>query len=313
MATTGNIFEPGFDYKEFPYKELRELEEANGSRPSPPSSSARTSEAMIKRYIEEGNRAGAEASDLGGRGARGAGGAEFDGDDLADDLEELEIVDEKKITLPFKILYHREIGTGDLCATVIVTVFGGQYYAKVVKNDVILELVTKPTLYDPATWLNFMPLLDSLSGGPFLQVFEEEGKTLKENPDDFDYPDRIRHYAVFPIKFDIEQNFMPIGRMPAKAEYPHPDGSKTLMFNRCGAPWQPAQHEREQQGVLFAATAAALCLPGAAQPQPQPQQHFPQQPAQYPFFQPQQQQQQQYYPQQQPNFWWASDSAAQQH
>jgi len=50
----GNIFEPGFDTKEFPYKELYELEqdwvEAFSSKQF-----RQNTEAMIKRYIKEGN------------------------------------------------------------------------------------------------------------------------------------------------------------------------------------------------------------------------------------------------------------------
>jgi len=220
----GNILEPGFDPKDFQYAELRETQ-TEWVKAFSQKQFRQNLEKWIEKTIEEANRAGAEASDLGRGGAR----AEFDGDSLAGELGELEIVDEKKVNFPFKILYHFEIGTGNACATLILIVCGGQYYTKIIGNKVRFELVTKATLYDPATWLAFLPQLNSLAGGPFVEVFEKEGKTLQENPDDFEYPDRIRHYAEYEFDFDIEQNFMPVGCLPAKAEFPHPDGSKTLI------------------------------------------------------------------------------------
>jgi len=234
-------------------------------------------EAMIKRYIKEGNRASAEASDL-GRGVGGGGGGGYGGDDFIDDDEEEPEVDEKRIILPFKILYHGEIGTGTNAATLIVIVSGGQYYAKIVRNKVIIELVTKSTLYDPAAWLALLPQLDSLAGGPFLQTLEKEGKSFKENPDDFEYPDRIRHFAEYDMEFDIEQNFMPVGRMPAWAEFPHADGSKTLMFNVVAL--------RDNQHTTNASNKQYFSQP-------------PQQPFAYPMPQSQPHQQHHYYSQQQ--------------
>jgi len=266
----GNIFEPGFDPTEFDYKELRESEE-EWVKAFSQKQFQQNVKKMIERLIEEHGRADAEAADL--TGGRGGGFVVDDGDDLADDLEALELWNHKKVLFPFKIIYSTEIGTGTKCATLIVVVPGGQYYVKIVRKSIFFELVTEPTLYHPSAWLALLPQLDSLAGGPFLAAFEEEGKTFLENPDDFEYPDRIRHVAEYPIKFDIEQNFQDAGRIPAWKEFPHANGSKTLIFNVVEL--RSNQHSANGNNKYF----------------PQP----PQQPFGYPT--PPQQQQQQLQPQ----------------
>ena len=153
-----------------------------------------------------------------------------------------------------------------------------------------LDIIVDQGFYDPDELLKFFPEMNTLSGGAYIQRFGEASLDFIESESDWYHRENVRVYAEYDFGMDIEQNFGACGDIPAFKEI-FRGGSKYLFFNVVGV---KRNHYSKNKT-------------SGQQPQPQPQQYFPQQPAQYPFFQPQpqqqqQQQQQHFSQQQQPNF-----------
>ena len=160
------------------------------------------------------------------------GAGDVDVDDLEDSLESFEITDTpRKVIFPHNKSYHGDIRTSNAYCTLVIQLPAGQHYAYIENRNVIVEAVVDATLYQIDTFMAYNPFFDSLEGGAFVTSYAAEGCCYIEEEQDWQYPDRIRHRATYPIKFDIEQNFMARGNVPAQYTWVSPQGNRFLLLN----------------------------------------------------------------------------------
>lgn len=135
----------------------------------------------------------------------------------------------KMVKFPTWIMYYKDIRSSDEYATILSLIPQGEYYARIDGSQVRYEVVVDPTLYDPDMLLQLIPAFNSLEWGSFIEAFATQGRLYIEDQLDYQYPERIRIYCVHDIKFDIEQNFVSRGNIPAWFDWTSPKGNRFLM------------------------------------------------------------------------------------
>lgn len=251
----GNIFDDAFDPAEFQYHAMRESDDEWEASFSQKQFQANL-KSLITNLIKEHKSADTEEQDLHSgsrrRGGRNGGADEaLEADKDFDGEEEGKGGDPKIVSYPSAVCYHGDPRSSDEFCSVLTQIPHGSYYVQIDGRVVKVSVAADPTLFDPEVLIATNRNYDSMEWGEMIASFSRQGRRYFN--DEFDHQDttRIRLVDEFLIKYDIEQNFVAKGGIPAWYDFMSANGNRFLFLtvarvkknkNRYNAVLSPQQH-----------------------------------------------------------------------